>query len=111
MFVGAQAYTFTAGRGQMQPDGLFAVLAGVETCRDRPFRVLHDAVREKRAAMSGALVILLAWDEARRDFVDEMRSLGLSMRVLLVSATPVDGIPMWVKVLHPDRIQEGLATL
>jgi uncharacterized protein (DUF58 family) len=111
MFVGAQAYTFTAGRGQMQPDGLLAILAGVAACRDRPFRVLHDAVRARRATMSGALVILLAWDESRRGFVDEMRSLGLVMRVLLVSAAPAPGVPMGVKVLHPDRIQEGLATL
>jgi uncharacterized protein (DUF58 family) len=111
MFVGAHAYTFTAGRGQMQPDGLLAVLAGVEPCRDRLFRVLHNEVLARRAAMSGALVILLAWDDARRDFVDEMRSLGLSMRILLVSATPAGDVPAWVKVLHPERIQEGLASL
>jgi hypothetical protein len=111
MFVGAQAYTFTAGRGQMQPDGLLGILAGVAACRDRPFRTLHDAVRARRAAMSGALVILLAWDAARREFVDEMHSLGLAMRVLLVTAAPADGVPAAIKVLHPDRIQEGLATL
>jgi hypothetical protein len=61
--------------------------------------------------MSGALVILLAWDEARREFVDEMHSLGLAMRVLLVTASPAESVPAAIKVLHPDRIQEGLATL
>jgi uncharacterized protein (DUF58 family) len=111
MFVGAQAYTFTAGRGQMQPDGLLAILAGVAACRDRPFRDLHDAVRARRATMSGALVILIAWDDARREFVDEMRSLGVVMRVLLVSAAPPPDVPLGVVVLHPDRIQEGLAAL
>lgn len=111
MFVGAEAYTFTAGRGQMQTDGLLAVLAGVAPCRAKPFSVLRDAVRGRRAAMSGAVAILLAWDEPRRAFVDEMRALGLTLRVLVVSATVVADAPPWLKVLEPGRIQEGLATL
>lgn len=110
MFVGAEAYTFTAGRGQMQPDGLLAVLAGVTPCHRHPFRVLADAVRAKRAAVSGAVVVLLAWDAMRREFVDEMRSLGLTLRVFVVSAEPVADAPPWLKVLRPGRIQEGLAT-
>ncbi len=111
MFVGAEAYTFTAGRGQMQSDGLLAVLAGVAPCYRHPFSVLGDAVRAKRAAISGALVILLAWDPARRDFVREMQSVGLTMRVLVVSAEPVAEAPPWLKVLQPGRVQGGLATL
>ena len=111
MFVGAEAYTFTAGRGQLQPESLLAVLAGVLPCADRPFRVLHDAVRARRAAMSGALCVLLAWDAARRDFVDEMRATGLALRVLVVSEAPVADPPAWLTVLHPDRMQQGLATL
>ena len=111
MFVGAEAYTFTAGRGQMQTDGLLAVLAGVAPCRAQSFSVLRDAVRGRRAAMSGAVAILLAWDEPRRAFVDEMRALGLTLRVLVVSATAVADAPPWLKVLEPGRIQEGLATL
>jgi uncharacterized protein (DUF58 family) len=111
MFVGAEAYTFTAGRGQMQADGLLEVLAGVSACRQHPFRVLADAVRAKRAAVSGALVILLAWDGPRRALVDEMRSLGLAMRVVVVSAGPVADAPPWLRVLRPGRIEEGLASL
>ncbi len=111
MFVGAQAYTFTAGRGQMQAEGLLGVLAGVAPCRQHPFGVLRDAVRARRAAMSGALAILLAWDEPRRAFVEELRSLGLTLRVIVVSGSPVADAPPWVKVLVPGRIAEGLATL
>lgn len=111
MFVGDQAYTFTAGRGQLQPEGLLAVLAGVQPAHGREFRALHEAVRAKRAAMSGALCVLLAWDEVRREFVREMRSTGLEMRVLVVSESPVDDAPPWLHVLHPDRMQQGLAAL
>ena len=111
MFVGAQAYTFTAGRGQMQAEGLLGVLAGVAPCRQHPFGVLRDAVRARRASMSGALAILLSWDEPRRAFVEEMRSLGLTLRVIVVSGSPVADAPPWVKVLVPGRIAEGLATL
>jgi hypothetical protein len=39
-----------------------------------------------------------------------MQSLGLTMRVLVVSEEPVTDAPAWLKVLEPGRIQEGLAT-
>ena len=110
LFVGDQAYSYTAGRGQLQPEGLLAVLAGVQPAQG-DFRVLHDAVRGKRAAMSGALCVLLAWDAPRRELVREMRSTGLEMRVLLVTETTPDDPPPWLHVLHPDRIQQGLAAL
>jgi uncharacterized protein (DUF58 family) len=111
MFVGEEAYTFTAGRGQLQPEGLLAVLAGVQPCHGRDFRVLHDAVRAKRASMSGALVILLAWDTPRREFVRELRSTGLAMRALVVTESVIDDPPPWLTVLHPERMQQGLAAL
>ena len=101
MFVGAEAYTFTAGRGQMHPDGLLAVLAGVAPCRERPF-----ARAARRGARAAGDDVGCARDparvgRARRAFVDEMRSLGLAMRVLLVSARPVEDGPRWLTVLEP----------
>jgi uncharacterized protein (DUF58 family) len=111
LFVGEAAFTFTAGRGQLQPEALLAVLAGVQARPGGDFRVLHDAVRAKRSSMSGALCVLLAWDAPRRELVRELRSTGLEMRVLVVTAAAVDDAAPGMTVLHPERIQQGLASL
>ncbi len=111
VFVGAEAYSFTAGRGQLQPAGLLEILAGVQPFPEGKFRVLRDAVRAKRASISGLLLVLLAWDEPRQELVRELRASGVALRVVLVSATPVPDSPGWLAVLQPGRIQQGLAAL
>ena len=41
LFVGTEAYRFTAGRGLGSPDKMLEVLACVEPCRHRQFQDLH----------------------------------------------------------------------
>jgi uncharacterized protein (DUF58 family) len=111
MFVGAQAYTHTAGRGQLSAGSLLEILAGVQPCRDRPFSVLADAVVARRHALTGCICVLLGWDERRAAFAHRLRSLGVAARVLAVSARPVPGQPASLLVIEPGRVQEGLARL
>jgi uncharacterized protein (DUF58 family) len=111
MFVGNASYCYTAGRGQMQPGSLLEILAGVRACGERNFRRLHDAVLDRRAALSGCILILLAWDEARQALVRALRQSGVPLAVLLVSAQPPEAAPAWLRVLAPGKIQEGLALL
>jgi len=111
MFVGAQSYCYTAGRGQLSTGGLLEVLAGVQPCRDKPIRVLQDAILARRAALSGCILILLGWDGARAEFTRRLQALGLPLLALSVSAQPVPAAPAWLHVLTPGRIQEGLARL
>jgi uncharacterized protein (DUF58 family) len=91
MFVGKESYCYTAGRGQMQQGNLLEILAGVHAAAGQDFRRLHDAVLARRAALSGCILILLAWD------------------VLLVSEHEIEAAPAWLRVLVPGKIQEGLA--
>jgi uncharacterized protein (DUF58 family) len=111
MFVGTESYCYTAGRGQMQPDSLVEILAGVRASADRAFRRLHDAVLARRAALSGCILILLAWDEARQALVRALQQSGLPLKVLLVSERDIEAAPGWLRVLVPGKIQEGLARL
>ena len=111
MFVGAESYCYTAGRGQMQPESLLEILAGVRACGGRAFRRLHDAVLARRAALSGCFLILLAWDEARQALVRALQQSGLPLKVLLVSERDIEAAPAWLCVLVPGKIQEGLARL
>ena len=111
MFVGTQSYCYTAGRGQMQQGNLLEILAGVRACADREFRRLHDAVRARRAALSGCILILLAWDEARQALARALQQSGLPLQVLVVSERDIEAAPGWLHVLRPGKIQQGLARL
>src|SRR5687767_14032685 len=111
LFVGAEAYTHTAGRGQMQAGNLLEVLAGVRPCRDQPFATLANAVLAQRQALTGCICVLLGWDEGRADLVRRLRAHGVACRVVAVSRTPVADPAGWLLVVEPGRVQEGLARL
>lgn len=111
MFVGAESYCYTAGRGQLSAGGLLEVLAGVQPCRDRPFDTLKDAVLARRAALTGCILVLVGWDRARAEFTQRLRAQGMPVLALVVSARPVPDAPPWLRVLTPGRIGEGLAAL
>jgi uncharacterized protein (DUF58 family) len=110
MFVGPEAYCFTAGRGVGHTDQLLEVLACVAPCRDKPFRALHRAVMERHAALSGCVCVLLAWDDARQEFVRDLEALGTPTRVFVVGERgTLDALPGHVHPLEVGRIGEGLA--
>jgi uncharacterized protein (DUF58 family) len=111
MFVGAESYLYTAGRGQMTTGSLLEVLAGVQLCANKPFRTLQDAVTARRGMLTGSICILLAWDDARREFIRMLRSMGVPVLALLVTAEPVEERESWLRVITPGKVQEGLAGL
>jgi uncharacterized protein (DUF58 family) len=116
MFVGPEAYVFTAGRGLGQLERMLEVLADVRPCVDRPFSALQQLVAERHHALSGVICILVAWDAARRTLLDHLRALGVPALVFLV--TDGTGEPpdeelqaAGVQRLRRGRIAEGLAHL
>jgi len=117
MFVGAEAYRFTAGRGLTQTDRLLEILAGVGPCLDKPFDVLASLALSRAAALSGCICVLIAWDRERRDFVGSLRAMGLPVRVYLATdaeARDIDPGPMADRPdrfhrLRPHRVRADLA--
>jgi uncharacterized protein (DUF58 family) len=113
MFVGRQTYCFTAGRGQMGAQQLLEVLAVVARHPEGSFRTLADSVLAGRAALSSAILVLLAWDEPRRALASKLRATGLQVLALVVSAAPpqADAGAPWLVTLAPGKIAQGLAAL
>jgi uncharacterized protein (DUF58 family) len=111
MFVGAESYIYTAGRGQMTTGSLLGVLAGVQLCASKPFRTLQDTVTARRGLLTGSVCILLAWDDARREFIRTLRTLGVPVLALVVTADVVTEHAPWLRVIAPGKGQEGLAGL
>jgi uncharacterized protein (DUF58 family) len=120
MFVGTEAYRFTTGRSLSSIDSMMEVLACVQPCLDKPFAVLQQLVTQHASQLSGAICILLAWDETRQAFVKALRSMGIPILVLVVaegaSAEDLDRGPMadQPQRFHPlttGHIEEGLAAI
>jgi uncharacterized protein (DUF58 family) len=113
MFVGPEAYVFTAGRGLGTTERMLEVLASVEPCHEQTFASLHRAVLAREHALSGCLCVFLAWDAARRDLVRDLRALGLPTRVLVVTPDATGPAPVGEHVhrLVVGRIAEDLARL
>lgn len=103
MFMGDEAYCFTAGRGLAGTDRLLEILAGVGPCRDKPFDALASLTLSRAAALSGCICVLIAWDAARRTFVGRLRAMGLPVMVYL--ATEVDEVDPGPMADRPDRFR------
>jgi hypothetical protein len=116
MFVGPEAYVFTAGRGIGHVERMLEVLADVQPCVDRPFSTLHRLVAERHHALSGMICVFVAWDEARRAFVRHLQALAVPAILLLVTDEAADAAgdelaAAGIRRLLRGRIAEGLARL
>ncbi|MFA6319225.1 MAG: DUF58 domain-containing protein, partial [Elusimicrobiota bacterium] len=112
LFVGAESYCFTAGRGLAASQQMLEILASVEPCRSRPFSTLRSSVLLRRHALSGVICVLLAWDDERRELVSRLRGLKVPVVPLVVSM-PGETLPDegGFHRLEVGRIPEGLAKL
>jgi uncharacterized protein (DUF58 family) len=120
LFVGAQAYCFTTGRGLAHVDQMLEILASVRTCTDKPFGTLETLALNHVASVSGCICVLLAWDGPRRRFVEKLRALDIPVRVVIIQAEkpnkpfdpgPMAGEPEHFHILVAGQIQQGLSQI
>jgi uncharacterized protein (DUF58 family) len=120
LFIGAQAYCFTAGRGLAHGDQMLEILASVGRCSGKPFRTLETLVLNHASAVSGCIFVLLAWDDQRQSLVKKLKAFGLPILVVVVVCAapekPLDPGPMrdepsCFRTLVAGQIEQGLGTL
>jgi uncharacterized protein (DUF58 family) len=117
LFIGAESYCFTAGRGVAHGEQLLEVLASVRPSAERGFPKLERLVLSHISKVSGCIFVLLAWDEERQEFVRKVRALGVPMLLLVVvesggsaallRQTELDR-PERFYVLECGKIEQGL---
>lgn len=120
LFVGTQAYCFTAGRGLAHVDQMLEILASVSICADKPFETLQTLALNHAEAISGCICVLLAWDGPRRRFVEKLQALGVPVRVIVVlaekpkqplDAGPMRGAPENFHTLIAGHVEQELARI
>ncbi len=120
LFVGPQAYCFTAGRGVGHTEQMLEVLACVQVCREQKLATLEELVLEHISSVSGCICIFLAWDEERKNFVKRLKIAGAPITVFVVvpagtspapNLGPMADKPESFHVLEVGKIAETLAGL
>lgn len=121
LFVGTDAYCFTAGRSLGHADQLLEVLASVSARFDGArFTSLETLVLEHAASVSGCICVFVAWDEPRQKLVRKLRTFGVPLLVLVVAepavARKIDPGPMredpqYFRVLEVGTVEKTLAEL
>lgn len=119
LFVGAQSYCFSAGRGLGNVAGILEVLASVAPCRDKSFGVLTRCVLDRASQMAACILVLLEWDTQRQELVAKLRGLGVPVRVLVICAEdlpflqpgPMSDEPALLHKVGPGQAAKVLASL
>lgn len=119
LFVGTEAYCFTAGRGVGHVDRMLEILAGVDMCADKSITSLQTLVLRHAPLVSGCVCVFVAWDGPRRHIVELLKSLRVPLRVCVVTgadAPPLDPGPMsdapgLFHQLRVGQIQEALSRM
>jgi len=117
LFVGAEVYCVTMGRGIGRAEQALETLASVRPCTTRPFEDLRRAVMARAAGLSGCICILLTWDDARRRFLNGLKELGIPVLAIVIidpgapDAARPDPAENRVHALEVGKIGEGLASL
>lgn len=120
LFVGPQSYVLTAGRSLAHADQMLEILASVRTCPEKQFVALESLVLNHARVVSGCICVLVAWDEVRRKFIEELRGLGVPVLVVVIvprgHETSLDPGPMRDQperfhVLEVGQVERGLARL
>ena len=120
LFVGSEAFCFTAGRGLAHADQMLEILASVRPSSGKPFASLETLVLNHSSTVNGVICVLLDWDEARQQLVRKLKSLGLPLLVFVIRNAsekkplehgPMRDAPEHLHSLEIGRIEEQLAKL
>ncbi|MBM3844951.1 MAG: DUF58 domain-containing protein [Verrucomicrobia bacterium] len=120
MFVGAEAYRFTTGRGLAHADQMLEILASAEPSGDSGFDSLATLVLRYASTLTGCILVFLKWDSPRMELTRRLIVMGLPVRVILCrpSGEPrqVDpGVtlldPAHLIVVRAGSVQEDLGVM
>jgi uncharacterized protein (DUF58 family) len=106
---GPQVYRFQGGRSLGFLENILDILACLNPHRGEPFKEFSADVIEEVSRISSAVLILLTWNDVRRDLMEQLHAAGVEVKAVLVSAaeSPPAGLPGEVAMIRVKDILEG----
>jgi len=112
LFVGADAYCFSSGRGTAHTGKMLEILSCVQACPNKTIQTLLPRVQKSASLLSGCICVLLSWDRARKKFIEKLLLQGLPLIVIVVTEDDPARIqqdpgPMKQNLHHFHGVQVG----
>lgn len=100
---GEDVYHFQAGRAIAHLDNILELLSSVESGRSLDTEALNEVLLPQASRLSAVILIMMEWDRERSEFVQRLRSEGLTVRVICMKP----GEPM-IGLEESERIEVPL---
>lgn len=84
MFVGTESYHFTTGRSFGKAANMLEILACVEPSHEAQFEQLGALIGRHLGELSSLIVVLLSWDDKRRNLVQQLIASKVPLMVFLL---------------------------
>lgn len=109
MAAGPEIYRFQFGRSLAYLDDILDILACLKTHPAEPFDELAPVLKEEMPRISGAVFILVVWNEARKRLLNDIASAGIGVRPVLVTrdGQRPPGLPEVVLTVSAADIRAG----
>lgn len=103
---------YTAGRGVARTDNLMEILARVKGSDEGEYEKLGRLAARYANELTACVVVLSGWCSERKDFLDRLRAIGLTLTVYAVGVgnAPEEVLLGNVKWLRWKQIEEDLKT-
>lgn len=111
VFVEDRAYRLTVGRGLGRGTDLLRELAAIGPARSQGFEPLAAQVLEHAAALSGCILVLLDFDDARRKLVQALRAVGVRQLVIVIGEPREAELDVPIYPIDRDDVGGSLARL
>lgn len=112
---GPDLYHIQAGRSLAYLDNILDILACIERSPKDPFDVIGPKFREELREIATVVVVLMDWDDRRREFVESILRTGSRVKVVIVSdrfepgQMPGPDGPM--RCVRPEDVEKGIEQL
>jgi uncharacterized protein (DUF58 family) len=78
----------TAGRGLLSTGAMLETLACVEPQPVHGFEHIADTLTGRAEQQSACLMVLLSWNHARRETVEQLRRMGMPVTLFVIGGAP-----------------------
>lgn len=81
---GSQIYHFKTGRSLACLDSILDILACIEPNHNTPIQDLTTPVMQEISGIGNCVVILLGWNQSRKDFVRKLQHTGIALKLIII---------------------------